>query len=127
MFSHSFYTVRYQSAPELVRRLQNLKHKNSVLTKYANRMREKIEKAVEPELVTLDEEANNYLTGITDSPECSSHICTIPQSFFSAHILDAAGGSSKKEQGLQYALAPSHDSLVFVFEAQVSTYLMMHA
>ena len=64
MFSHSFYTVRYQSAPELVRRLQNLKHKNSVLTKYANRMREKIEKAVEPELVTLDEEANNYQTSL---------------------------------------------------------------
>lgn len=64
MFSHSFYTVRYQSAPELVRRLQNLKHRNSVLTKYANRMREKIEKAMEPELVTLDEEANNSISNL---------------------------------------------------------------
>lgn len=82
MLSHNFFTVRYQSAPELVQRLQNLKHKNSVLKKYANRMREKIEKAVEPELVTLDDEANSYLTGIADSPECSSHISTIPQRSF---------------------------------------------
>ena len=69
-------------APELVQRLQNLKHKNSVLTKNANQLREKIEKAVEPELVNLDEETNHYLSGITDSPECSSHIAAMPKSSF---------------------------------------------
>ena len=57
-------------------------------------------------------------------PKSGQAIARMPDRRLRPCILDAAGGSSKKEQGLQYALAPSHDSLVFVFETQVSSYFL---
>ena len=47
---------RYQSVPELLHTLDELKHHNRILTKYASRLKMKIEKAVDPELVCLDDE-----------------------------------------------------------------------
>ena len=70
----NLYLTRFQSAPELVERLHHLKHRNSVLTKYTNRLQEKIARVIEFESVGLDEETNDFIRDVTDSPECCSHI-----------------------------------------------------
>ena len=70
----NLYLTWFQSAPELVERLPHLKHRNSVLTKYTNRLQEKIARVIEFESVGLDEETNDCIRDVTDSPECCSHI-----------------------------------------------------
>ena len=70
------------SAPQLVERIKHLKSKNSILIKYANRLREKLSRVVEQVGICLDDEASGFVKGIADSSECQSYISTMPGSSF---------------------------------------------
>ena len=62
------YLARFQAAPELVERLRHFKHRNSVLSKYTNRLQEKISRIVEVESVGIDEETDEFIRDLNAVP-----------------------------------------------------------
>ena len=94
---------RYQSVPELLHTLDKLKHRNRILTKYASRLKMKIEKAVEPELVCLDDEVNGYIKDTTESPQYLSNIAALPGSSFQRIFwMQQVEAAKKKKRGVRW-------------------------
>ncbi|KAL5470914.1 hypothetical protein EMCRGX_G028971 [Ephydatia muelleri] len=94
---------RYQSVPELLHTLDELKHRNRILTKYASRLKMKIEKAVEPELVCLDDEVNGYIKDTTETPQYLSNIAALPGSSFQRIFwMQQVEAAKKKKRGVRW-------------------------
>lgn len=84
----------YQPVPELVHTPHKLKHRNRILAKY-----EKIEKAVESELVCLDDEVNRYIEDTIESPQC---LTTLPGSSFQCICWMQQVEAAKKKRGMHW-------------------------
>ena len=94
---------RYQSVPELLHTLDELNHRNRILTKYASRLKMKIEKAVEPELVCLDDEVNGYIKDTTETPQYLSNIAALPGSSFQRIFwMQQVEAAKKKKRGVRW-------------------------
>ena len=92
------YLARFQAAPELVERLRHLKHRNSVLSKYTNRLQEKISRIVEVESVGIDEETDEFIRDVTESPECCSHINALSATSFQKVFWSQQVEAAKKKK-----------------------------
>ena len=102
---HKCFTCicRYQSVPELLHTLGDLRHRNRILTKYASRLKMKIEKAVEPELVCLDDEVNDYIKQTTEIPQFLSNIADLPGSSFQRIFwMQQVEAAKRKKYGVRW-------------------------
>ncbi|KAL5491299.1 hypothetical protein EMCRGX_G016561 [Ephydatia muelleri] len=113
----------YQSVPELLHTLDELKHRNRILTKYASRLKMKIEKAVEPELICLDDEVNGYIKDTTEKPQYLSNIAALPGSSFQRIFwMQQVEAAKKKKRGVHWHPLMIRWCLYLRHSATTSTY-----